>query len=149
MQTNADELRENLPPTLPADNDILSQLQQLGFDEEIARLALETSENSLDSAIEFLMKLHGNEEELESLMTRMMELATSTADNNDYGGPSTSSGADSLLTKALDQAKKEMESLKAYDRFTQELTNTEQDYLDLPLVQEEQILAEYKRLLEQ
>lgn len=110
---------------------------------------METSENSLDAAIEFLMKLHGNEGELETVMNRMLELSNSSAGNSDYGGPSTSSGAGSVLKKALDQAKREMESLKAYNRFTQELTNTEQDYLDLPLVQEEQVLAEYKRLLEQ
>ncbi|XP_065364111.1 NEDD8 ultimate buster 1-like [Calliphora vicina] len=149
LQTGADELRHNLPPAATADDDILSQLKQLGFNEEMARMALETTENSLDNAIEFLMKLYGNETELVAAMDRMTAVAASVVANDNYGGPSTSSGANSLITKALDKAQKEMESLKAYNRFTEEITDNEQDYLDLPLVQEEQFLAEYKRLLEQ
>lgn len=149
LQTSADELRANLPPASVADDDILSQLKQLGFNEEMARVALETTQNSLESSIEFLMKLYGNETELMAAMDRMTAAAASVVTNENYGGPSTSSGANSLITKALDKAEKEMESLKAYNRFTEEITDTEQDYLDLPLAQEEQILAEYKRLLEQ
>lgn len=149
LQSSAEELKHNLPPAPQADNEILSQLQQLGFSEEMARVALETTENSLDNAIEFLMKMYGNETELANAMDRITAAAAAALTNDNYGGPSTSSGANSLVTKALDKAQKEMESLKAYDRFTEEMTDNEQDYLDLPLVQEEQILAEYKRLLEQ
>ncbi|KNC33992.1 hypothetical protein FF38_10190 [Lucilia cuprina] len=149
LQSSAEELRHNLPPAPTADDDILSQLKQLGFNEEMARVALETTENSLDNAMEFLMKMYGNETELVAAMDRMTAAAASAVANVDYGGPSTSSGASSLITKALDKAQKEMESLKAYNRFTEEITDNEHDYLDLPLVQEEQFLAEYKRLLEQ
>ncbi|KAM7348693.1 NEDD8 ultimate buster 1 isoform 2-T2 [Cochliomyia hominivorax] len=149
LQSNAEELRQNLPPAADVDNDILAQLQQLGFSEDMARVALETTQNSLDSAIEFLVKMYGSETELMTAMERMIEAGNTLAENANYGGPSTSSGGNTLITKALDVCKKEMDSLKAYERFTEEITDNEQDYLDLPLIQEEQILAEYKRLLEQ
>uniref|UniRef100_A0A1I8NVK4 UBA domain-containing protein n=1 Tax=Stomoxys calcitrans TaxID=35570 RepID=A0A1I8NVK4_STOCA len=149
LQTNADELSRSLPPAQNADTDILSQLQQLGFTEDLARVALETTQNSLDKAIDFLIKTHGSETELMAAMERMTNAAVATVASDQYEGPSTSSGVNTLVTKALGKAQKEMESLKAYQRFTEEMPDNENDYLDLPLVQEEQILAEYKRLLEQ
>lgn len=153
LNTNADELSRSLPPPQTADTEILTQLQQLGFSEEMARVALETTQNSLDKAIEFLIKTHGSETELLSAMERISTSAAAAASaivaNQDNEGPSTSSGVSSLVSKTLEKAQKEMESLKAYKRFTEEMPDNEHDYLDLPLVQEEQILAEYKRLLEQ
>lgn len=149
LHSNAEELSRSLPPSQTADDEILSQLKQLGFSEEMARAALETTQNSLDKAIEFLMKTHGSETELMETMERMTATASAIITNNDYEGPSTSSGVNTLVTKALDKAHKEMESLKAYKRFTEEMPDNEHDYLDLPLIQEEQILTEYKRLLEQ
>ncbi|XP_075156008.1 NEDD8 ultimate buster 1 [Haematobia irritans] len=149
LQTNADELSRSLPPATNIDNDILSQLQQLGFTEDLARVALETTQNSLDKAIEFLIKTHGSETELMAAMEKMANVAASAITSSQFDGPSTSSGVNGLVTKALDKAHKEMESLKAYKRFTEEMPDNEHDYLDLPLIQEEQILAEYKRLLEQ
>ncbi|KAI8118923.1 NEDD8 ultimate buster 1 [Lucilia cuprina] len=104
LQSSAEELRHNLPPAPTADDDILSQLKQLGFNEEMARVALETTENSLDNAMEFLMKMYGNETELVAAMDRMTAAAASAVANVDYGGPSTSSGASSLITKALDNS---------------------------------------------
>lgn len=112
----------------------------------MARVALETTQNSLDKAMEFLMKVFGDETELKCLMERLTASASAT---ENLEGPSTSTGGNSLITKALEKAEKEVESLKAYDRFTMEIADNEQDYLDLPLIQEEQILAEYKRLLMQ
>lgn len=153
LNTNADELSRSLPPPQTADTEILTQLQQLGFSEEMARVALETTQNSLDKAIEFLIKTHGSETELLSAMERISTSAAAAASaivaNQDNEGPSTSSGVSSLVSKTLEKAQKQMESLKAYKRFTEEMPDNEHDYLDLPLVQEEQILAEYKRLLEQ
>ncbi|XP_061396692.1 NEDD8 ultimate buster 1 [Musca vetustissima] len=153
LNTNAEELSRSLPPPQTADSEILTQLQQLGFTEDMARVALETTQNSLDKAIEFLIKTHGSETELLTAMERISTSAAAAASdmvaNQDNEGPSTSSGVTSLVTKALDKAQKEIESLKAYKRFTEEMPDNEHDYLDLPLVQEEQILVEYKRLLEQ
>lgn len=110
----------------------------------MARVALETMHNNIEKSIDFLVKTFGNEEELRKTMERMAESATSA-----LSGASTSAGAASLVDKVMQKAQAEIDSLKAYNRFNEDITENENDYLDLPLVQEEQILAEYKHLLEQ
>lgn len=112
----------------------------------MVRVALETTANNMEKALDFLVRIFGNEEELVKQMERISEVAKGIVSDDT---PSTSSGISSLVNTALDKVKNEMESLKAYERFNEDLSSNEQDYLDLPLVQEEQILAEYKRFLEQ
>ncbi|XP_011187901.2 NEDD8 ultimate buster 1 [Zeugodacus cucurbitae] len=146
LQTNSDELLQNLPKKESADLDLLEQLKQLGFNEDMVRVALETNKNNVDKALDFLVKIFGNEEELLKQMERISEVAKVVVGDDT---PTTSSGITSLVSSALGKVKNEMESLKAYERFNEDLTTNEQDYLDLPLLQEEQILAEYKRFLEQ
>lgn len=146
LQTNSNELSQNLPKRENADTDLLEQLKQLGFKEDMVRVALETTANNMEKALDFLVRIFGNEEELVKQMERISEVAKGIVSDDT---PSTSSGISSLVNTALDKVKNEMESLKAYERFNEDLSSNEQDYLDLPLVQEEQILAEYKRFLEQ
>ncbi|XP_036318039.1 NEDD8 ultimate buster 1-like [Rhagoletis pomonella] len=146
LQTNADALLQNLPTKKDANSDLLEQLKQLGFNENMVRVALETTENNPEKALDFLVKIFGSEEELRKQISHIAKAAKEIlADDT----PSTSSGNNSLASTALDKMKNEMESYEAYERFNQDLTSNEQDYLDLPLQQEEQILAEYKRFLEQ
>lgn len=38
--------------------------------------------------------------------------------------------------------------VQAYTRFAEDLSNEDEEYLDLPLVREENILKEYNRLLQ-
>ncbi|XP_053950530.1 uncharacterized protein LOC128858361 [Anastrepha ludens] len=146
LQTNSDELLQSLPKKENADSDILEQLKELGFNEEIVRVALETTQNDPGKALDFLVKIFGNEEDLLKQISRIAE-ATKEIVGDDT--PSTSSGLSSLASTAMDKVKNEIESLRAYERFNEDLTSNGQDYLDLPLLQEEQILAEYKRFLEQ
>lgn len=113
----------------------------------MVRVALETTSNNMENALDFLVKIFGNEEELVKQLERITEAGKIVIAGDDT--PSTSSGIGSLVNTALGKVKDEMESLKAYERFNEDLTSNEQDYLDLPLLQEEQILAEYKRFLEQ
>ncbi|XP_014102311.1 NEDD8 ultimate buster 1 isoform X1 [Bactrocera oleae] len=147
LQTSSDELLKNLPKKENADTDLLEQLKQLGFNEDMVRVALETTSNNMENALDFLVKIFGNEEELVKQLERITEAGKIVIAGDDT--PSTSSGIGSLVNTALGKVKDEMESLKAYERFNEDLTSNEQDYLDLPLLQEEQILAEYKRFLEQ
>lgn len=111
-------------------------------------MALETNQNILDNAIDFLIKLNGSESELLSTMERMTEAAGKLT-SSDFNGPSTSTGVNSIMQTALAKAQKEMESLRAYERFADEMPDNEHDYLDLPLVHEEQLLAQYKRYLQE
>ncbi|XP_030379452.1 NEDD8 ultimate buster 1 [Scaptodrosophila lebanonensis] len=166
LQNRPDELRNSLPVVPAADERQLRSLQKLGFDAKAARVALETTQNDIDLAIVFLLKAFESEEELRSTVDRMSRLieegltgATGAATISDQ--PSTSSAASqqsqlfdsprsrALIESVLHKAKAEMESYKAYNRFNADLTHSDQDYLDLPLVQEEQLLAEYRNLLEQ
>ncbi|XP_067636364.1 NEDD8 ultimate buster 1 [Eurosta solidaginis] len=147
LQTNSDELMQNLPPKdTSVENELMEQLKQLGFSEDLVRVALETSQNNMDKALDFLVKTFGSEEDLLQQMNRIAETA---ANLTGMDGPSTSSGINSLVSMAMSKVNNEMESLKAFERFNEDITSNEQDYLDLPLLQEEQILAEYKRFFEQ
>ncbi|XP_022209871.2 NEDD8 ultimate buster 1 [Drosophila obscura] len=142
LQHEADELRANLPATTPADETHLRTLQQLGFPSVTARAALETTGNNMEAAIQFLVSSLNTEKELLSTIEAMTRLL-------DYEGPSGSHAASpALIHTIIKQAKSEMESHRAFERFNEDVTDNSIVYLDLPLDQEEQILLEYKSLLE-
>ncbi|XP_017145177.1 NEDD8 ultimate buster 1 [Drosophila miranda] len=142
LQNDADELRANLPATLPADEALLTTLQQLGFSLDTSRAALETNSNNMEAAVQFLMRSLTTETELLNIIEAMTRLL-------DYQGPSGSrSASPTLIQSILDQAKAEMESYKAFERFHDDVIDSSIVYLDLPLIQEEQILIEYRNLLE-
>lgn len=150
MQSHANELLAALPKTrVSADADHLAHLRQLGFDEDSVRAALESTSNNMERAIEFLLRAFRSEGELEETMKRITELASNGGD-----GPSTSNSngeapPSPIIDAVLRQARAEMETYKAYQRFNADLSQNDQEYLDLPLIQEEHILAEYRNLLEQ
>lgn len=121
---------------------MLIQLKGLGFHESEVQLALESTGNNMESALEFLAQTQNNETDLRALIERLQ--------NSDFfSGPSTSSGANTLSNNFIQKLEKEIESLQAYRRFQEDTTINEYDYLDLPLFHEEQILQEYKNLFEQ
>ncbi|KAH8363681.1 hypothetical protein KR084_013010 [Drosophila pseudotakahashii] len=157
LQHHSDDLRANLPATPAVDESLLSTLQQLGFSATTARAALETTDNDFRKSIEFLLKSFVSEAELLGVieaMTKLMEdLGPSGSNRGSSGNSSTTplvnlSGSKTRLVKSvLSQAKSQIESYNAYKRFN-DLTDINSHYLDLPLVQEEQILIEYRNLLE-
>ncbi|KAL7744191.1 hypothetical protein ACLKA6_009164 [Drosophila palustris] len=148
LQTGAAELRANLPAVESVDDVQLAALLQLGFLEPAARAALESTRNNLTQATDFLLKAIQSEEELLQTVERVTQLATMDID----GMASTSQGAGpapALIDTVLQKAKAEIDAYQAYKRLHADLSGNEQDYLDLPLLQEEQLLAEYRNLLEQ
>lgn len=93
-----------------------------------------------------------SEEELLQTVERVTQLARSGAGAGSDATASTSQGASvsgSLIDAVLHKAKEEVEAYQAYKRLHADLQQNDQDYLDLPLQQEEQLLAEYRNLLEQ
>lgn len=150
LQTNSAELRATLLESQSADAVQLAALLQLGFTEPAARAALESAQNNLEQATDFLLKAIQSEEELLQTVERVTQLAT---DGIGSDAASTSQAAisptGSLIDAVLQKAKAEMEAYQAYKRLHADLTHSDQDYLDLPLLQEEQLLAEYRNLLEQ
>lgn len=152
LQSSAAELRATLTETESADNLQLAALLQLGFTEPAARAALESTRNNLEQATDFLLKAIQSEEELLQTVERVTQLARSGAGAGSDATASTSQGAavsGSLIDAVLHKAKKEVEAYQAYKRLHADFQQNDQDYLDLPLQQEEQLLAEYRNLLEQ
>ncbi|SPP83553.1 NEDD8 ultimate buster 1 [Drosophila guanche] len=141
LQHKADELRANLPAVKPADEALLATLQQLGFSLARARVALETTENNLEAAIQFLLKML-SEEVLRSIIEAMTRLLEDQAASGSQTAPP------ALVQTVIEQAKSKLESYTAIQRFKAELKGNAMMYLDLPLKQEEQILMEYKNLLD-
>ncbi|XP_037937514.1 NEDD8 ultimate buster 1 [Teleopsis dalmanni] len=141
LQTQGDELRSSVSAPTSVNNLLLDELKKLGFDEQLANIALQTTGNNIDKAADYLIRMLNDENQLKSMMEKVSQ-ALNAAD-----GPSTSSGINSLASDLIQKAQLELESLTAYRRFHVDITDTENDYLDLPLLQEEQILTEYRNLL--
>jgi len=156
LQRHSDELRANLPPIPPVDESLLTTLQHLGFSEISARDALETTGNSFHKSLKFLLKSFPNESELLHVietMTKVLEVQEPTSSTNATANSTTplvnlSNSKVNLLQTVLSEAKSEIESYNAFKRFNENLAENNNHYLNLPLDQEEQILIEYKRLLE-
>ncbi|XP_055845263.1 NEDD8 ultimate buster 1 [Episyrphus balteatus] len=145
LQSNTEALIEALPTTpQTVDETLFDELKKMGFDEKTVRLALESTMNNSEKAMEFLLKTFENQNELSATIQQLV---------NATSGASTSTGAvsgeSSIVGKFLKKAQREIDSMSAYNRFNEDISPNENEYLDLPLVQEEQILAEYKRFLEQ
>lgn len=129
----------------------------IGFREDMARLALETSHNDIDKSVDFLIRTFTNENELLATMEEVAKKSEQaaiciTASSEVSVNPSTSTAAapnNNIFRNVMRKAKSEIESLQAYKRFNKDLPENENDYLDLSLIQEEQLLTDYKRLLEQ
>ncbi|XP_034486358.1 NEDD8 ultimate buster 1 [Drosophila innubila] len=158
LQSHSDELRRNLPATVAADEQMLYTLRELGFKLSSARAALETTQNDMDRAVDFLLKSLPNERELNTLIEYMSQLSSQTADLASTSTSNQSSRSETLpavttsklalVQSILTKAKIEIESYSAYKRFNEDLPENDQDYLDLTLEQEEQVLNEYMSLLE-
>jgi len=156
LQRRSDDLRANLPATPPVDESLLSTLQQLGFPAASAQAALETTVNDFRKSIEFLLKSFVREEELLGVIEAMTKLledlgpSGSNRGNNHNTTPlvNLSTSKINLIKSVLTQAKSEIESYNAFKRVNDEFSEINSHYLDIKLVQEEQVLIEYRSLLE-
>ncbi|ALC44710.1 CG5111 [Drosophila busckii] len=150
LQMNSVELRNDLPDAPSADPLQLATLLQLGFPEAVARAALESTHNSLEQATDFLLKSLQSEEELMETVERIIQLASGgEAAASTSQGTALAGGMSPLMDLVLQKAKSELTAYQAYKRLHADLTHNEHEYLDLPLVREEQLLLEYRKLLEQ
>lgn len=65
--------------------------------------------------------------------------------------PSSSSGGvknQERITQAMSKATEFIEEQKAFERFSEDINDDADDYLDFPLDDEEQLLVQYKSILE-
>lgn len=103
----------------------------MGFPEQLARIALENVQNDPQKALDFLLQMQG-EGSVDELFEKLASQQSLLSMNQ---GASTSSQLD--------------ESTKAYDRFVEDIDFVDEEHLDLPLEEEEELIAQYKSLLEQ
>lgn len=138
------------------------QMILMGFPAQIVDLALKNITNeSMDSAIEELMRLQSDgtyDQMLDTLLDTMDAVAGTSNNSND---PSTSFRKQmknekdvSLTEQPPDRNKKHnihklfLHLLQAYKRFTEDVDTEDDDYLDLPLTQERQLISQYKNLVD-
>lgn len=131
----------------------------------MAKAALEKFMNNQNEAVQYLLKLQEDgayDSMLGSLMDGMwFSIFNSlfyfyqkyfTAFNQPGASTSNPSGASqAFLQETISKTKNLLEHKKneaeAYNRFKEDINSDEDDYLDLPLIQEENLVLEYKRAL--
>uniref|UniRef100_A0A336ME18 CSON014235 protein n=1 Tax=Culicoides sonorensis TaxID=179676 RepID=A0A336ME18_CULSO len=138
----------------------LKQLIEMGFDKDLASVALEQTENDVARAVNLLQedtenlrkklkkrrKIDVEQNLLDNLVsigfdTNMARMALKKTENNlDSSSSSTFDQAKELIQTKRDEA-------EAFQRFREDYNNDEDEYLDLPLIQEETLILEYKKAL--
>lgn len=151
LQDNSTELRQELATETSTENDLIQEITNMGFNVEIVRMALESvDERTVDRIVEVMLKMQRDGSYEESLATLM---ATTTAMDGQLLGACSSNQAqannnlEAVKENIQKHIKKHAETKEAFDRFSEGVSKNDDEYLDLPLVQEEQILLEYKKFL--
>lgn len=141
LQDNYEQLSREISEAVTPAPDLLDQITKIGFPKEIVEMALRYNVNDMEKTVEYLLSLQSNNNfasTLETLTNQLMD-----------GGASTSSGGDVNLLKEKfkERIKTDLEEKKALERFSEDVSDESDDHLDLALVQEENILIEYKKFL--
>lgn len=152
IQERGDVLRQKYIQRVAANSaeDILSNLVNLGFDLEIAKHALLNSNNELMAAVDYLFKMQ-QDGTYDAVVASLQLPSASTSAHTDGASSSQSSEQPNIakvLQMAKDTVKQKVDADEAFRRFREGLTQeNDEEYLDLPLDIEKQLLVEYKRLL--
>lgn len=77
MQENQTTLQAELTETIVADNDITSQMVNMGFHADIVKMALRRVANNMDEAVEMLLQMQNNGL-YDNFLTNVLELAASS-----------------------------------------------------------------------
>lgn len=113
----------------------------MGFDEELAKTILKNTSNDLDSAIEALLDLQNVDNIPVQLLSLIDEVMPSTS------GASNRAQGSSLVDKIKKKVKMTLEEQEAYEMLKEDLEMDDDDYLNITLNQEEQLLIQYKNIL--
>lgn len=151
LQDNSAELRRELAADTTTEDSLIKEITNMGFNAEIVRIALQSvDERTVDRIVEVMLKMQNDGSYEESLATL---LASTTATSMDAVGACSSSHAsanhnlETIRQNIQKHVAKHAETKEAFDRFSEGVSKNDDEYLDLPLVQEEQILLEYKQFL--
>lgn len=141
LQDHQTELKAELAKIIKPDKDFIDKLINLGFDAELAKTILKNTSNDLDSAIETLLDLQNVDNIPAQLLSLIDEAMPSTS------GASNSAQGSSLVDKIKKKVKMTMEEQEAYEMLKEDLEMEDDDYLNITLNQEEQLLTQYKNIL--
>lgn len=148
LQDNVIDLHEELANDTTAKEKIIDEITKMGFDKEIVKIALQSvDEQTVDRIVEVLVKMQQDGSYNDSVAT----LLASGLDNVATACSSTqllgNTNIEAVKENIQKHISKHVETKEAFDRFSDDVATDENEYLDLPLVQEEEILLEYKRFL--
>ncbi|XP_055371078.1 NEDD8 ultimate buster 1-like [Condylostylus longicornis] len=143
IQNHGEALKAEIPKVEPQ-CDLVDELCSLGFKKEMVETALKSFLNNKEEAIEFLLKLH-SEDDFDNIL-QVIENENSLCFNENVAGPSTDNKCN-VISIVKKQIKKEKEAKEAYERFAEDVSNVEDEYLDMNFVEEKNIVKEYKLLL--
>lgn len=154
LQNNQDLLKRELMSNMTPSQDLISKLTDLGFHKEAASAALRQTINNFEDAVEFLIAARKNNEydklltDLECLNAESSSSGESTNTHTPAASPVTEQAGPSRKKAKNDSnsAKKEMMDI-LYNSFSKDMDTNNNNYLDLPLIEEATILDEYKKLL--
>lgn len=139
LQNNPESLRSEVYTDFNADVQVdqalIDQMVQMGFPEPVVRMALENAQENPQEALDFLLQMQG-EGNIDELLKKLAAKKKKKSSTNVNDGASTST--DTRIE----------ESDKAYDRFTEDLKHVDEAYLDMPLLEEADLIIQYMRLLE-
>lgn len=141
LQDNYEQLSIELSEEVKPEPDLLDQITKIGFPKEIVEMALKYNTNDMEKTVEYLLSLQSNNN-----FASTLEMLTSQL----LDGASTSSGSadvNDLKEKFKKRIKTDLEEREALERFSEDVSAEGDDHLDLALVQEENILIEYKKFL--
>lgn len=135
LHSNQDELRQELAKEIVPDKSVREQMLSMGFPIEIIDIVLSRTANDIETAMDQLLQIQAN--------GGFDEIQRSVASSLQAVAGCSSSSLSSLLPPSRPSTAKEKEAFK---RFAEDVDNDDDDYLDLPLVQEQKIIGEYMKL---
>lgn len=147
LQEQPEQLRQLMQDDFLADTETVDAMKVMGFNEEMIKIALKASANDMGRAVEMMLKMQNDgtySTVLAQLVDNFVDGAAAAAAGSSSSGISIAAAAANHLKSKADA---ELKAMEAFARFTEDISTEDDTHLDMPLVQEREILDEYKRFL--
>lgn len=157
LQTQSEALGQLYDEDFLPDAKTVDAMVAMGFDRALVELALRREGNNMDRALDDVMRLLESGEGERLLEGLVAAVSRRTATSGATSGATSTPGA--TTTAAATEAAKRLASRvalettqrrvanEAFDRFAEDLDGEDDDHLDVSLEPEANVLAEYKRYL--
>lgn len=139
LQEQPEQLRQSMLDDFVADTEALNTMKTMGFNEEIIKMALKASTNDMNRAVEMMLKMQ-NDGTYSALLSQLIDNAVS-------GAPTTATSSTCISAALKKKADIQLKAMEAFARFSEDISTEDDTHLDMPLVQEQEVLNEYKRYL--